>query len=170
MTHIQRTPIALSAFLLFTSSMLVGQVSPTPCADVGSRIRSDAAALRPSGVLLAITSPRAGETVTETSPSESITLTVDYWGPRLVAGESSDRVDDYHLVFFLDTNDSAYVGTMSPAPRCNPLIVHAASTSVTFDHVMHGWHTVYVMLVGSNDISVNPPVAASASFVATGSS
>ncbi|MBV8715224.1 MAG: hypothetical protein JOZ65_09160 [Chloroflexi bacterium] len=106
--------------------------------------------------------------VSEAMPAESLSVTVDYWGPRLVAAGAAHNVDDYHLVFFLDTDDSAYVGTGAPIPRCNSKIVHAITTSVSFEHVPHGSHTLYVLLVGSNDISVNPPVAASASFVATG--
>ena len=158
---------ALSALLILTTALLVGQASPNPCAESGSKVGGDAAALRPAGVLLAITSPRAGEMVSEALPLASVTVSVDYWGPRLVAPTIANRVDDYHLVFFLDADDSAYVGTMVPTPRCNASIIHSANTSATFDHVIHGWHTVYVLLVGSNDVSVNPPVAASASFVAS---
>jgi hypothetical protein len=105
--------------------------------------------------------------VPEAQPDESVTVMVDYWGPRLAAARAARSIDDYHLAFFLDVDATPYIGTLAPTPRCNASIVHAASTSATFDHVMRGPHTVAVLLVGSNDISVNPPVAASISFVAT---
>jgi len=44
-------------------------------------------------------------------------------------------------------------------------VVHSAATRVTFDHVPHGSHVVVVLLVGSNDVSVNPPVAAMVTFM-----
>jgi hypothetical protein len=124
-----------------------------------------AAALRPSDVLLSITGPRAGEAVVESMPDEAVTVSVDYWGPHLLATRDTHKIDDYHLVFFLDVDDRPYVGTTSPPPRCNPSIVHSDVPRVTFEHVLHGSHTVYVMLAGGNDISVNPPVATSTSFV-----
>jgi len=152
---------------MFASTILVGQAGSAPCSNKGSTLSVTAAALRPADVLLAITRPRAGEMVTEVMPSQSVTVTVDYWGPRLVAADQAHNVDEYHLVFFLDTDDAAYVGSLTPAPRCTARMLHSASPSATFDHVMRGSHTVSVMLVGSNDVSVNPPVAASITFVAT---
>jgi hypothetical protein len=172
MTHVDRLPrfgllIASTAVLLFAGAAAVAQSPASKCEDTGSNIGGSAAALRPSDVLLAITSPRAGEMVVEAMPSESVSVSVDFWGPRLLAAAAARKIDDYHLVFFLDIDDAGYLGTLMPTPRCNPKIQHTASTNVTFDHVTHGAHAVYVMLVGSNDISVNPPVAASTSFVST---
>ena len=154
-----------SALFIAASVILLVQSSPTPCAETNSKAGGDAAALRPSNVLLAITSPRAGEMVSIGMPQESVSVTVDYWGPHLVAPNAARKIDDDHLVFFLDTDDNAYVGTLAPTPRCNPNIVHTATTSATFYHVMHGGHAIHVLLVGSNDVSVNPPVAAMVSFV-----
>jgi hypothetical protein len=159
--------VVSAAALLFAGAAAVAQTPIAKCDDAGSNIGGSAAALRPSDVLLAITSPRAGEMVAEAMPSESVSVSVDFWGPRLVAAATARKIDDYHLVFFLDIDDAAYLGTLMPTPRCNPKIVHTASTSASFDHVAHGAHAVYVMLVGSNDISVNPPVAASTSFVSS---
>jgi hypothetical protein len=127
---------------------------------------ASAAALRPSEVLLSISEPRAGELVGPTAPADSVTLVVDYWGPRLVPVSVTGAVDQYHLVFFFDEDASPYIGTMIPMPHCNPHIVHTASTHVTIDHVMHGSHSLAVLLSGSNNVSVNPPVAARVTFVA----
>lgn len=161
---------ALSACLVLAMADLLGQPAPTPaprCEDINSRSGGDAAALRPPDVLLSITSPRAGEMVPEVMPAQEITVAVDYWGPRMVAATSAHAVDEYHLVFFLDTDDSGYIGSLLPVPRCNTAITHTTERSVTFGHVLRGPHIAYVMLVGSNDVSVNPPVAASMTFVAT---
>jgi hypothetical protein len=160
--------IGLNAVLILASAMMMGQVAPPPCTDTASPVGAGAAALRPPDVLLAISRPRAGEMVAETQPDDSITVMVDYWGPRLAAARVAHNIDDYHLAFLLDMDAAPYIGTLAPTPRCTASIVHSATGSATFDHVMRGPHTVSVLLVGSNDISVNPPVAASISFVATG--
>jgi hypothetical protein len=136
----------------------------TRCTEAVARPAS-AAALQPSDVLLMISSPRAGETVVESSTDESIALTVDYWGPRLLIGTAAHAVDDYHLAYLLDEAATPYIGTLTPIPRCDPHVVHSAATRVTFDHVPHGSHVVVVLLVGSNDVSVNPPVAAMVTFM-----
>lgn len=163
----------LGASLVLAMALLIGQPAPTPappCDDANARAGGGAAALRPPDVLLSISSPRAGEMMPEAMPAQEITVTVDYWGPRLVAAASAHAIDEYHLVFFLDVDDDAYVGTLLPAPRCTTAITHSAARSATFGRVVRGPHTVYVMLVGSNDVSVNPPVAASSTFVATSGS
>jgi hypothetical protein len=90
---------------------------------------------------------------------------VDYWGPKLVAAQLAHGIDDYHLAYFLDADPAAYTGTLLPIPRCVRGIQHSTSTRVTFDNVMKGSHTLHVLLVGSNDVSVNPPVAASVMFI-----
>jgi hypothetical protein len=123
-----------------------------------------AAALKPVDVLLAISQPRAGETLVAGSPNESVTVSVDYWGPRLVPPDGSHPVDEYHLVYFLDEDASPYIGTLQPMPQCDPLIIHSAATRVTFDSVAHGSHALAVILAGSNNVSVNPPVAARVTF------
>jgi hypothetical protein len=135
-----------------------------PCEEASARTAT-AAALRPPDVLLAISAPRAGETIVEVEPSETITVAVDYWGPRLVPASSAHAVDEYHLVYFLDADASAYLGSLLTIPHCDPHIVHSSETHLTFDHVMHGSHSLQVMLTGSNDVSVNPPVAASVTFM-----
>jgi hypothetical protein len=124
-----------------------------------------AAALKPSDVLLAITSPRAGETMVEQRPTDSIQLTVDYWGPRLASPEVARTIDEYHLAYFLDEDAAAYVGTLRAIPRCNPRIVHSAQTSITFEDVRPGSHSLTVVLTGSNNIAVNPPVVARVTFM-----
>jgi hypothetical protein len=124
-----------------------------------------AAALKPSEVVLAVSAPRAGETILAVGPTETVTFAIDYWGPRLIDAAEAHAMDDYHLVFFLDEEASPYVGTMMPIPRCNPHILHSVVTRVTFDHVAHGSHTLSVVLTGSNNVSVNPPVATSVWFL-----
>jgi hypothetical protein len=153
----------MTGLLVAASVILMGQASSTPCIETPQGL-VEAAALKPSDVLLGISSPRAGEMLAEDMPSQSITVFVDYRGPRLVSPESAHAIDEYHLAYFLDSDASAYVGTLMPTPRCNVHVIQSASTSVTFDHVMRGSHTLWVLLVGANDVSVNPPVAASVSF------
>jgi hypothetical protein len=165
MTSQRRRLTSVSALLILASSILTAQTPPPSCADRGSGLLETMPALRPPDVLLSITTPRAGEMVAEAMPEQAISVTIDYWGPRLEGTKNAHKVDDYHLVFFLDVDDAPYVGTLSPVPRCNSSIRHSDTSKATFDHVLHGPHTVYVMLVGGNDVSVNPPVAASASFV-----
>jgi hypothetical protein len=156
--------VALSGLLLTNTVTVSAEALPTPCTEPAAQVAS-AAALRPADVLLAITSPRAGEMVYEPGLTQSVTVAVDYWGPRLVIPANAHAVDEYHLVYFLDVDASGYVGTMVSIPLCNPHVMHTSATEVTFDKVSHGSHVLSVMLVGSNNVSVNPPVAASISFV-----
>jgi hypothetical protein len=125
-----------------------------------------AAALKPSDVLLTISTPRPGGTVSRVVPADSITLSVDYWGPPLVPADEARAVDEYHLAYFLDADATPYIGTLMPIPRCHPQIVHSALTQVNFDNVPGGSHSLTVLLVGSNSVSVNPPVSARVTFVA----
>jgi hypothetical protein len=134
-----------------------------PCTEPPAR--PAAAALKPAEVLLAINAPRAGETVAGAAPTDTVTLAVDYWGPRLVAAEEARAVDDYHLAYFLDEDPSPYLGTLMPIPRCNPRILHSPLTRVSFDNVTHGSHALAVVLSGSNNVAVNPPVAARVTFM-----
>jgi hypothetical protein len=127
---------------------------------------ASAAALKPSDVRLSISDPRAGQMVAADGPDDSIMLVIDYWGPQLVPVSTAGPVDQYHLVYFFDEDASPYIGTLMPIPHCNPHILHSAETHVTVDHVMHGSHAVAVLLSGSNNVSVNPPVAARVTFVA----
>jgi hypothetical protein len=122
------------------------------------------AALKPADVLLAINTPRAGEAVARVAPNDSVTFSVDFWGPRLLPADNSHAVDDYHLVFILDEDATPYIGTLQPLPLCDPRVVHTATTHVTVDNVLHGSHALAVLLVGSNNVSVNPPVAARVTF------
>jgi hypothetical protein len=141
------------------------QSAPPPCIETLSRPAS-VAALKPSDVLLAVNTPRAGETLVVVAPTDSITLSVDYWGPRLVTAEGARAVDEYHLTYFLDEDATPYIGTLMPIPLCHPHILHSALTRVTFDKVSHGSHSLAVLLVGSNNVSVNPPVSARVTFLA----
>jgi hypothetical protein len=155
--------LALTLGALIAPSSL--ESAPSPCTETVAR-PAGAAALKPSDVLLAISAPRAGETVVEVAPTDSITVDVDYWGPRLVTAEGAHAIDDYHLTYFLDEDATPYIGTLMPIPRCNPHIVHGASTRMNFDNVPHGSHSLAVLLVGSNNVSVNPPVAVRVTFMA----
>jgi len=53
-------------------------------------------------------------------------------------------------------------GRLAPAERAR--ILHAATTEVQFDNVPRGAHTVTVMLTGSNNISVTPPLPDQVAF------
>jgi hypothetical protein len=155
--------VAMTALLIAAICVLVAQASAAPCTEASPGV-ADAAALRPSQVFLAIATPRAGEMVTEDMQSQSLTIMIDYSGTRLVAPENARAIDEYHLAYFLDSDASGFAGTLLPTPRCDAHVVQSASTTVTFEHVMRGPHMLWVMLVGSNNVSVNPPVAASVSF------
>ena len=151
--------------ILWPGPMRVDAAPPTPCAGALAGAPT-AAALRPAGMRLSISFPRAGESVTKVLPSDSITVSVDYWGPELVVLSGPRAIDDkYHLVFVLDGEVSEYLGGLSPITRCDPHIVHSADTHVMFDRVLHGAHTLWVVLAGSNDVAVNPPAAAGVTFV-----
>ena len=94
-----------------------------------------------------------------------LTVNVEYWGPRLVAPEPGLAVDEYHLTFFLDSDPTPYIGTLTPMPRCDARIVASASPQVTFPNVSSGSHSLAVVLAGSNRVSVNPPVATRVTFM-----
>lgn len=96
----------------------------------------------------------------------SVTVTVNYTGPPLVPAANATKLDDYHLHYFLDVDPNPYIGTTVPAPLNDPRIIHTAATTVTFDNVAAGNHTLAVMLSGSNHISVNPPLAVQENFTA----
>jgi hypothetical protein len=155
--------VALTAFLIAVIHPGPAHAVPTVCTETVLQPPS-VAALRPSDVRLGISEPRAGETMLEVDSSESITVSVDYWGPRLVPGDGAQAVDDLHLVYILDTDASPYIGTTQPMLVCDKHVAHSTRTHVTFDNVAHGSHTLAVLLAGSNNISVNPPVAASVTF------
>jgi hypothetical protein len=121
-----------------------------------------AAAPRPAGVSLMFIAPTVGETVS----AGPVTVSVGYSGPALVPAANATKLDDYHLHYFLDVDPTPYIGTTVPVPLGDPRIVHTAATTVTFDNVAPGTHTLAVMMSGSNHISVNPPVADQESFTA----
>jgi hypothetical protein len=121
------------------------------------------AALKPADATLAITSPRAGETVS--APGGLLSVDVEYWGPRLVEANEARSVDEYHLVFLLDVASTAYVGTLRPVPRCTNRVISGAVTHVIFRNVASGVHSLTVLLVGSNDVAVNPPMVAGETFM-----
>ena len=128
---------------------------------------ASAAALKPAEVLLAISAPRAGESLARSTPNDSVTVSADYWGPRLVPANTAHAIDDNHLVYILDQDASPYIGTLRPLPVCDQHVVHTIATRATFDDVAHGSHVLVVLLVGSNNVSVQPPVAASVTFTLT---
>lgn len=155
--------LALAATLAAASGPGLAHATSAGCAEDISPARM--AALKPADVLLTIRDPRAGETITEEGPDDSVTVSVDYWGPSLIAGFASGPVDQYHLVYLLDVDAAPYIGTLLPVPRCDPHIQHTADRRVIFDHVPHGIHTLAVLLTGSNNVSVNPPVAMRETFM-----
>jgi hypothetical protein len=132
-----------------------------PCSE-SPQIPVLVAALKPSDVLLSVGNPLAGETLAQAGGA--LTVDVHYRGPRLVHTAVARAVDDYHLAYFLDEDPSPYIGTLLPIPRCNPHIVHSASLHVTFSDVWYGSHSLAVVMAGSNNVSVNPPVALRLTF------
>ena len=80
--------MALALVLLATSVPGPTHAAPAVCVET-SVAPSSAAALKPSDVLLAISTPRAGETMLEVPPSLFVTVSVDYWGPPLVPAQRS---------------------------------------------------------------------------------
>jgi hypothetical protein len=156
----------MAGWLWLAIVLLVRVVEPgTPTATCGepSGAPVASAALRPADVVLAIDSPRAGETVS--ASDGKLTVNVEYWGPRLVAPEPGLAVDEYHLTYFLDSDPTPYIGTLTPMPRCDARIVASASPQVTFPNVSSGSHSLAVVLAGSNRVSVNPPVATRVTFM-----
>ncbi len=113
---------------------------------------------------MAISAPRAGETLLEVTLSESVTFSVDYWGPSLFAADRTHGVDSYHLVNILDVDASQYIGTLQSIPDRDQNVVRTTAARVTFDHVVPGSHALTVLLAGSNNVSVNPPIAARVTF------
>jgi hypothetical protein len=160
----RRWRLALAGAMIVGTVTATGSVHALSSTCVEPSAQAQAAALKPSDVLLAISTPRAGETVLAAGAGESLTFSVDYWGPRLVPADSAHAPDEYHLVYLLDEDASPYIGTLRPMPICNPHIMHSAATHVTFDGVAHGSHGLAVLLAGSNNVSVNPPVAARVTF------
>jgi hypothetical protein len=161
--HVRTAGFVVAVVLATASAPNPAQAASTPCTEDLARSAS-AAALKPSEVLLSISSPRAGEIVSQANNDQSITVSVDYWGPQLLPFISAGPVDQYHLVYFLDEDASPYVGTLTTIPRCHPHILHSAATRVTIDNVSHSSHSLTVLLAGSNNVSVNPPVAVSVTF------
>lgn len=164
-----QTPTTRRRFGLAFTAVLAALTTAAPAHAVTTNCTetlglANVAALKPAEVLLAISTPRAGETLANVAPTDSVTFSVDYWGPRLLPAESAHAVDDYHLVFVLDEDAAPYIGTLQPLPVCDSHIVHSATTRVTIDNVLHGSHALAVLLVGSNNVSVNPPVAARVTF------
>ena len=111
---------------------------------------------------MTITAPQAGETV---SPG-TVTVTIDYEGPELVAAAQATQLTQYHLHYFLDEDPTPYIGTTTPVPTGNPRIIHSADKQVTFDNVTPGNHNLAVLLTGNNHVSTNPPVAERLTFTA----
>jgi hypothetical protein len=108
------------------------------------------------------TTPTNGQTVN----AGSATVAVSYTGPALVAPANATKLDDYHLHYLLDVDPTPYIGNTVPIPLGDSRIIHSAATSVTFDNVAAGTHTLAVVMTGSNHISVTPPVADKVTFTA----
>jgi hypothetical protein len=85
-------------------------------------------------------------------------VTLDYAGPNLVPVATATELNQYHLHYFLDVDPTPYIGTTTPIPTGNPHIIHTAETYAMFDSVVPGRHRLAVVLMGSNHISVNPPI------------
>jgi hypothetical protein len=162
----QRLLRALIVVLSLFTVGLVACTSASPAATgapaAASPSAAAVAAARPADTTLAISSPTAGQTV----PAGSVSVTVQYSGPQLVAAANATKLDDYHLHYFLDENAAPYLGTLVPVPMGNPHIVHTASLQVSFDGVTAGSHMLTVMLSGANHISVTPPLSAQVTFTA----
>jgi hypothetical protein len=155
--------VSVSAAATGSTVSLAIEATPGPgCSEVPAA-PAPMAALKPSDVLLAINSPRAGETVL--ASDGVMAVSVDYWGPRLVRAEEARAVDDYHLAFFLDADPAPFVGSLLPTPRCHPRVLHSTAPRVSFPDVTSGSHALAVLLVGSNHVSVNPPVATRVTFM-----
>jgi hypothetical protein len=155
--------VSVSAVATGSTAALAVEATPAPgCSEVPAA-PAPVAALKPSDVLLAISSPRAGETAV--ASDGVLAVSVDYWGPRLVRAEEARAVDEYHLTFFLDADPAPFVGSLLPTPRCHPRVMHSAVSRVSFPDVTNGSHSLAVLLVGSNHVSVNPPVAARVTFM-----
>jgi hypothetical protein len=154
--------VLLTAILAAASGPSLAYAAAPKCAE--DIVPASMAALKPADVLLTISDPRAGETITEVAPEESVAVTVDYWGPSLVAANGGS-IDQYHLAYLLDVDATPYIGTLLPVPHCDPHVLHTVDRRVTFDHVPHGIHALAVLLAGSNNVSVNPPVALRETFM-----
>jgi hypothetical protein len=154
------SPSLASALALPSPSLASARASAvaSPSASPSAAI----AAPRPAGVSLMFMAPTNGETVN----AGSVTVTVSYTGPALVAAANATKLGDYHLHYFLDVDPTPYLGTTLPIPLGDPRIVHSAATSVTFDNVAPASHTLAVVMTGSNHISLNPPVADKVTFTA----
>jgi hypothetical protein len=109
-----------------------------------------------------LTAPTPGATVN----AGSVTVTVSYTGPTLVPAANATKLDDFHLHYLLDVDPTPYLGTTVPIPVGNPQIVHTAATTVTFDNVAAGSHTLAVVMASANHVSLNPPVADKETFTA----
>jgi hypothetical protein len=131
--------------------------SPSPALQASP---SPAAAPKPTDASLKITSPAAGESLS----AGPVKVTVEYTGPALVPAANAQKLDDYHLHYFLDEDATPYIGTTTPIPAGNPKIIHSAVKEVTFQDVAAGDHTVTVVLTGNNHVSVRPPVSEQMSF------
>jgi hypothetical protein len=95
-----------------------------------------------------------------------VTVIVNYTGPQLVDAANATKLDDYHIAYLLDVDPNPYIGTTVPIPMGDPRIIHAATTSTTFNNVAVGTHTLAVVMVGSNHVSVNPSLADKETFTA----
>jgi hypothetical protein len=153
------------ALLIAVVGAAVADPAPTredTCYDPPA-VPSTVAALKPADAVLTITSPRAGETLS--TSGGVLTVDVDYWGPHLVEAGEARSIDEYHLAYLLDIGSMAYIGTLRPIPHCTTRAYTGAATRATFRNVGSGVHTLSVLLVGSNDVAVNPPTVVTVTFM-----
>jgi hypothetical protein len=158
------SPVAKASAAASPAATPVARISPSPSVAVASfsaaaspspSASAATAAPRPANASLLFTAPTAGETVS----AGSVTVIVNYTGPQLVDAANATKLDDYHIAYLLDVDPNPYIGTTVPIPTGDPRIIHAATTSTTFNNVAVGTHTLAVVMVGSNHVSVNPSLA-----------
>ena len=102
----------------------------------------------------------ASATVTTSGPNVAAAATVD--GSAVTVDATVEGVDVVveppsaeHLHYFLDV-EPTLDGT--PIPADDPAIIHSRETSVTFEDVAAGDHTIWVVLADGEHIPLDPPV------------
>lgn len=119
------------------------------------------AASAPTGAVVKITAPTSDQAL----PAGDLKVTVDFTGPKLVAVESAQRLEDYHLNFMLDEAPTQFIGKRVAIPMGNPKIIQATAGEVTFKALAAGKHSVAVILAGNNRVATNPAIWDTVSFV-----
>ncbi len=154
------------ALAIVAAGCAAPSVRPVPASAPGGAVQevrtsNVAVAPKPANLSLHVTSPAPGSVV----PAGSVNVSVDYAGPALVPGAQATALTDYHLHYLLDTDAAPYIGSGLPLPSGRPDILHSAATTVTFENVAAGAHTVTIVMGGSNHVAVDPPVVDQVSFM-----